>query len=890
MHVLSFLLLLVACSDKAAPLDTERVEGDVDGDGLTESAGDCDDADALIYAGAPEICDGLDNDCDGAIDEDVSTTFYVDTDGDGHGDDDSAVVACLAPEGTIPVGGDCDDTDGDVYPLAVEVCDGIDNDCDGLVDDDDDSLSLSSREAFYTDGDGDGYGDDEAVVMACEAPAELIVVGGDCDDTRDDFYPGAPEDDCTDPADYNCDGSVGYADADSDGFAACEECDDTDSSISPDAQEVCDGVDNDCDADIDDADDSVDTATGATFYADSDGDGYGSLDGAVESCEAPSGAVENATDCDDTDSSISPDAEEVCDEVDNDCDSFVDTNAIDAPTWYRDVDSDGYGNASVTVSDCDEPPGYVSDDTDCDDSISVINPGASEVCDGVDNDCDGTTDIDAIDAPTWYSDSDSDGYGTSTSSLVECGQPSGYVSDDTDCDDTDGSIRPDAEEVCDGVDNDCDSTTDIDAIDASTWYSDSDSDGYGALESAETACDQPSGTLSSAGDCDDTDAGINPDAAEVCDGIDNDCDGTDDSAGTAAFEDSAGVWLDLTTTLGAGTASSPIDWTLSDDGALWLCSGSWYAAITVTASSASITGRSGAATTTLSGADAEVPITVGAVELSVSGLTVTEGRNTDCGGNIEATGSTLTLSDLSLTDSVADDGGGLCLDGGSAILSDVTLSGGVASTHGGGLYCSDATLAFSSVVFSENDAREEGGGLYLDSCTVSASSLTVSSNTADDEGGGLTMRSSSTLALTGSTFSDNVSGKNGGGLYIKDSTFAVSATTLEGNEASKKGGGLYLDEEDSTISAVTIADNIAEEGAGIYVKDCLLTISDSDLIDNTASNDDGGGMTIEKDGSTEVTDTNWGGNSPDDLYLKHVSDTYSYGPSESFTCDDSECL
>ncbi len=816
------LFLLAACTDKATEPDVVIL--DADGDGISAEEGDCDDEDATVAPGAMEICDGQDNDCDGEADEGVTTTFYADDDGDGHGDDATVVADCQAPSGYIPVGGDCDDTEATTHPYAEEVCDGVDNDCDGAVDADDDSLSADSQGVYYTDADGDGYGDDDATIAACEPPEGAVSVGGDCDDTDTAYHPGADESDCTDPEDYNCDGSVGYADADGDGYPACEECDDSDAAISPDAVEVCDGVDNDCDSLTDD-EDEVDAASLSTFYADADGDGFGDAESTTAACEAPSGYVDpseqTTTDCDDTDAAINPDADEVCDGVDNDCDGTVDVGASDVSTFYADADGDGFGDADSTVEDCE--------------------------------------------------------------------QPSGTTADNTDCDDTDADINPDAEEVCDEVDNDCDGTTDVGASDVSTFYADADGDGFGDADSTVEDCEQPSGTTTDNTDCDDGDAAINPDAAEICDGIDTDCDGSDDDPGTAAFEASDGTWTDLTSTLSAGTASIPVDWELSDDGTLWLCEGTWYAAVTVTAADAGITGRSGSEATTLHGGESAVVITAGAVDLSVTGLTVTAGSSADCGGGIAAVGTALTLSDVALTDSEAVTGGGLCMDGGSAALSDVTIDGNATSLHGGGLYCSDATLALSGVTVEGNEAGDAGGGLYLDTCTVSASSLLVEDNESDEEGGGLAMLSSSTLALSGSTFSGNTATKSGGGLYIKDSTLTASSVTLDGNHTNAKGGGLYIDEEDSSLSAMTITDNSASEGGGLYVKDCTITLSSSDVTDNTASSDDGGGLTIEKDGGAEVSSTDWSGNSPDDLYLKHVQDTYSYGSNETFSCSDSAC-
>ncbi|MCB9766044.1 MAG: putative metal-binding motif-containing protein [Alphaproteobacteria bacterium] len=358
-------------------------------------------------------------------------------------------------------GEDCDDNNADVFPGAEEVCDGVDNNCDGAVDE-------GVTTTWYGDADADGYGDDAAAVEACAQPDGTAAVGGDCDDGDPAFHPGAAEDDCADPNDYNCDGSVGYADADGDGFAACEECDDDDPAIHPDAAEVCDGVDNDCDALVDDDDDSLDTSTQSTFYMDDDGDGYGDPDDAVQACEAPSGATTDSSDCDDADAAVNPAASEVCDGVDNDCDALVDDDddSLDTSTqatWYADGDGDGYGDPDSATASCTQASGTVSDSSDCDDADAAVNPAATEVCDGVDNDCDGVTDPpSAADADTWYADSDGDGFGDASNPSVACDTPSGYTDDDNDCDDTDGAVNPDAVEVCDSVDNDCDGVTDPD--------------------------------------------------------------------------------------------------------------------------------------------------------------------------------------------------------------------------------------------------------------------------------------------------------------------------------------------------------------------------------------------------------------------------------------------
>ncbi|MFN7147516.1 MAG: putative metal-binding motif-containing protein, partial [Myxococcota bacterium] len=217
---------------------------------------------------------------------------------------------------------DCDDARASVHPDAEEVCDGLDQDCDGEIDED-----ASDMATFAGDADGDGYGDAAYDIVACEAPAGYAAEAGDCDDADARVHPGAPEADCTDPADYNCDGSVAFADADADGVAACEDCDDTRADVAPGAVEVCDpdDVDEDCSGAADDADPGVDTTTYEHGWRDGDGDGYGNPEGFVAACDIGLGFVDNGDDCDDMRAAVSPAATEVCDDgLDNDCDGTID--------------------------------------------------------------------------------------------------------------------------------------------------------------------------------------------------------------------------------------------------------------------------------------------------------------------------------------------------------------------------------------------------------------------------------------------------------------------------------------------------------------------------------------------------------------------------------------
>ncbi len=514
------------------------------GSGWVADAGDCDDLDPSSYPGADETCDLADNDCDGEVDEDVTSTWYADADGDGWGDASVTVEACSAPSGYTSLSGDCDDSDSAVSPLASELCNGVDDDCDGSIDEDD-AVDAST---WYADSDGDGYGDASSSATACSAPSSHVADDSDCDDGAAGINPAASE--ICDGIDNDCDGVVDpdtstdasswYLDGDGDGYgnalavsATCTQptgyvsdatdCDDVDPYSNPGATETCDLADNDCDG-------VVDEEVTSTWYADSDGDGWGDASVTTEACSAPSGYTSLSGDCDDSDSAISPLASELCNGVDDDCDGSVDEDsALDASTWYADVDGDGYGDPSSSAAACAAPSGHVADDADCDDGDAAVNPAASEICDGIDNDCDGVVDPDtSADADTWYLDGDGDGYGNALASTTACSQPSGHVSDATDCDDADAATNPAATEICDGDDDDCDG--DVDEGLATTWYLDWDMDGYGDDTRSVEDCAAPSSDyVAVGGDCDDSSADYHPGATEGCDGEDYDCDGAVDS-------------------------------------------------------------------------------------------------------------------------------------------------------------------------------------------------------------------------------------------------------------------------------------------------------------------------------------------------------------------------
>ena len=186
---LSLSLVLLTALSTACVVDketaTDPVILDEDGDGVP-AEDDCDDSRSWVYPDAAEVCDGIDNDCDGDVDEDLARTFYTDADGDGYGDAESTVEACEQPSDAVVDDSDCDDADAETHPGAAEVCDGVDNDCDTLTDE-------GAMSIFYTDADGDGYGNPETGAESCEPGSGQVDDASDCDDGNAEIHPAASE-------------------------------------------------------------------------------------------------------------------------------------------------------------------------------------------------------------------------------------------------------------------------------------------------------------------------------------------------------------------------------------------------------------------------------------------------------------------------------------------------------------------------------------------------------------------------------------------------------------------------------------------------------------------------------------------------------------------------
>ena len=479
---------------------------DNDGDGVYSDV-DCNDNDDTIYLGSVEVCDTIDNNCDGQVDEGLTTTYYLDADSDGFGDASSTQDACTQPSGYVTDDTDCDDTTALINPGITEICDGIDNNCDAQADE-------GVTTTYYEDGDSDDFGNVSSTREACSQSPGYVLDSTDCDDTHANIYPGNVE--------------------------------------------ICDGNDNNCDGLLDEDDPLLSDAT--MFYADADSDSFGDASSTQDACTQPLGYVADSTDCNDNDNTINLDAFDTPDDgIDQDCSGSDTICVIGAGSWYmgyndsgsilettdangnhNDSNGDPYGymfiHSTATLisfqsldsniqtaypqSDYSSVYAFVLDDPAIDTNGYQAPPHNERVFDGAtmylaEHISDGTI---------LTVDPNGDIFGTTTKNCTSASNTitidkghevitfdmtytvdtdsDGYVSL-LDCDDSDSSINPGATEIFnDGIDQDC----------FGSDLTDTDLDGH-----------------RSDVDCDDSDPSINPGAAEIWyDGVDQNCDGHSD--------------------------------------------------------------------------------------------------------------------------------------------------------------------------------------------------------------------------------------------------------------------------------------------------------------------------------------------------------------------------
>ena len=265
-------------------------------EGEVEVPLDCDDGNPEIHPEVAESCDAIDNNCDGQIDEDAGQKqYWFDGDGDGFGALHPSQWACEKPgEEWVGNDEDCRDDRADMNPDATEVCGRVDEDCDGYIDESDDSVDPTSFSTFYRDADGDGYGDPNETIERCRLIPGYVLVGNDCDDststvTRNDYWLDADGDGYGDPA-TQVDGCTRPADH----VRNADDCDDT----------------------------MAEYNLELPWYEDLDDDGWGDGAAVAVQCTPPGvGLVNQLGDCDESDPDVHPQADDLClDGFDADCD------------------------------------------------------------------------------------------------------------------------------------------------------------------------------------------------------------------------------------------------------------------------------------------------------------------------------------------------------------------------------------------------------------------------------------------------------------------------------------------------------------------------------------------------------------------------------------------